>query len=39
MEYKALYIKQEEWEKYKLKSFDEAVRIFENKDEGGMQNV
>ena len=25
VEYKALYIKQEEWEKYKLKSFDEAV--------------
>lgn len=28
MEYRALYIKQEEWEKYKLKSFDEAVRLF-----------
>jgi type III restriction enzyme len=28
MEYKALYIKQEEWEKYKAKSFEEAIRIF-----------
>jgi len=28
VEYRALYIKQEEWEKYKPKSFDEAVRLF-----------
>ncbi|MCG2701796.1 DEAD/DEAH box helicase family protein [Candidatus Parcubacteria bacterium] len=28
MEYKALYIKQEEWEKYTPKNFDEAVRLF-----------
>lgn len=28
MEYKALYIKQEEWEKYTPKSFDEAIRLF-----------
>ena len=28
VEYKALYIKQEEWEKYKPKSFDETVRLF-----------
>jgi len=27
MEYKALYIKQEDWEKYTPKSFDEAVRL------------
>lgn len=27
--YKALYIKQEEWEKDKLKSFDEVVRVFD----------
>jgi len=26
--YKALCIKQEEWEKDKLKNFDEAVRVF-----------
>ena len=26
--YKALYIKQEEWEKDKLKNFDEVVRVF-----------
>ena len=26
--YKALYIKQEEWEKQRMKSFDEVVRIF-----------
>ncbi len=30
MEYKALYVKQEEWEKYKAKNFDEAVRLFED---------
>jgi len=28
VKYKALYIKQEEWEKNRLKSFDEAVRLF-----------
>jgi len=28
MVYKALYIKQEEWEKDKLKNFDEVVRVF-----------
>jgi type III restriction enzyme len=28
MVYKALYIKQEEWEKYKTKSFDEVIRLF-----------
>jgi len=28
MEYKALYIKQEDWEKYTPKSFDETVRLF-----------
>ena len=28
MEYKALYIKQDEWEKYIPKSFDEAIRLF-----------
>ena len=27
--YKALYIKQEEWEKDKLKNFDEVVRVFD----------
>jgi len=27
--YKALYIKQEEWEKDKLKNFDEIVRVFD----------
>lgn len=27
--YKALYIKQDEWEKERLKSFDEVVRLFE----------
>ena len=27
--YKALYIKQEEWEKDRLKNFDEAVRVFD----------
>ncbi|MBI5140236.1 MAG: hypothetical protein HZA94_02205 [Candidatus Vogelbacteria bacterium] len=27
--YKALYIKQEEWDKYKPKNFDEAVKLFE----------
>lgn len=26
--YKALYIKQEEWLKYKIKNFDEVVRVF-----------
>lgn len=31
MEYKALYIKQEEWEKYKPKSFNEVVRLFDKK--------
>ncbi len=30
VEYKALYIKQEEWEKYTPKSFDETVRLFGN---------
>ena len=29
--YKALYIKQEEWEKDKLKNFDEVVRVFDLK--------
>ena len=29
MEYKALYIKQEEWEKYKSKNFDEVIRLFD----------
>lgn len=29
--YKALYIKQEEWEKDKLKNFDEVVRVFNKK--------
>ena len=29
--YKALYIKQEEWEKDKLKNFDEVVRVFDKK--------
>jgi len=29
--YKALYIKQEEWEKDKLKNFDEVVRVFYGK--------
>ncbi len=29
--YKALYIKQEEWEKDRLKNFDEVVRVFESK--------
>lgn len=29
--YKALYIKQEEWEKNKLKNFDEVVRVFDKK--------
>ncbi len=28
IEYKMLYVKQEEWEKYKPKGFDEAVRLF-----------
>lgn len=28
MEYKALYIKQEEWEKTKPKNFDETIRLF-----------
>lgn len=28
MVYKALYIKQEEWEKDKLKNFDEVIRLF-----------
>lgn len=28
VEYKALYVKQEEWEKYTPKSFDEAVRLY-----------
>ena len=27
--YKALYIKQEEWKKDKLKNFDEVVRVFD----------
>ena len=30
MIYKALYIKQEEWDKDKLKNFDEVVRLFSN---------
>jgi type III restriction enzyme len=29
--YKALYIRQEEWEKDKLKNFDEVVRVFDQK--------
>jgi len=29
--YKALYIKQEEWKKDKIKNFDEAVRVFSKK--------
>ena len=29
VEYRALYIKQEEWEKDKLKNFDEVIRLFE----------
>lgn len=29
--YKALYIKQEEWEKDRLKNFDEVVSVFEEK--------
>src|SRR3989339_1440708 len=29
MTYKALYIKQEEWERNRLKNFDEAVRVFD----------
>ena len=29
--YKALYIKQEEWKKDKLKNFDEVIRIFGSK--------
>ena len=33
MEYKALYIKQEEWEKYKPKNFDEVVRLFDKLNE------
>ena len=28
MSYHALYIKQEEWEKDRLKNFDEVVRVF-----------
>jgi type III restriction enzyme len=28
MEYKALYVKQEEWDKHKLNDFDEAIRLF-----------
>lgn len=33
MEYKALYIKQEDWVKYTPKSFDEAVRLFSKSSE------
>ena len=29
MAYKALYIKQEEWKKDRLKSFDEVIRLYE----------
>ena len=28
VEYKSLYVKQEEWEKNKLKTFDEVIRLF-----------
>jgi type III restriction enzyme len=31
IEYKMLYVKQEEWEKYKPKNFKELVKIFSNK--------
>ena len=31
MIYKALYIKQEEWEKDKIKNFDEVIRMFDKK--------
>jgi len=31
MVYKALYIKQEEWNKDRLKSFDEVIRVFKDK--------
>jgi len=31
VEYKALYIKQEEWEKYNPKNFSEAIRLFGQK--------
>ena len=30
MVYKALYIKQEEWKKNRLKNFDEVIRVFNN---------
>lgn len=29
VEYKSLYIKQEEWEKNKIKNFDEVIRLFD----------
>ena len=31
VEYRPLYIKQEEWEKYKLKRFDEIIKLFYEK--------